>query len=80
MRKRFILKVELNETRSLNYILQKVVVGFNSAESNNLKWDIKLPRLHYSLAKKYALAIWVSEVNNPTPLQVVGGLLPGYKK
>lgn len=57
-----------------------VVVGFNSIESNNLEWNINLPELHYSKAKKYALAVWVSEVNNPTPLQVVGGLLPGYKK
>jgi hypothetical protein len=57
-----------------------VVVGFNSLISNNLQWNMKLPELHYSQAKKYALAVWVSEINNPTPLQVVGGLLPDYKK
>ena len=56
-----------------------VVVGFNTLESNNLKWEMKLPELHYSKANNYAVAIWVSEANNPTPLQVVGGLLPDYK-
>ena len=57
-----------------------VVVGFNSSISNNSQWNMQLPELHYSQAKKYAVAIWVSEVKNPAPLQVVGGLLPNYKK
>ena len=56
-----------------------VVVGFNSYKSNNLNWNVMLPDLHYSNVKNYALAVWVSEYNNPTPLQVVGGLLPNYK-
>ena len=56
-----------------------VVVGFDDSISQNLTWNMKLPDLHYSKAKKYALAVWVSQVNNPTPLQVVGGLLPKYK-
>ncbi len=67
-----------NEGRTAQH--EFVVVGFNSAISNNLQWEMNLPELHYSQVKKYALAIWVSEVNNPTPLQVVGGLMPGYKK
>ena len=57
-----------------------VVVGYNSVSSNNLNWNIQLPELHYSSAKHYALAVWVSEINNPTPIQVVGGLLPNYRK
>jgi hypothetical protein len=62
-----------------------VVIGFSSAnsnksKSNNYEWNMQLPELHYSQAKKYAVAIWVSEVKNPAPLQVVGGLLPNYKK
>lgn len=56
-----------------------VVVGFNAMESANLNWKMKLPELHYSGAKKYALAVWVSEMNNPTPLQAVGGEMPDYK-
>lgn len=66
-----------NEGRTANH--EFVVVGFNASVSDNLKWDIKLPELHYSKAKKYALVVWVSEINNPRPLQVVGGLLPNYK-
>lgn len=56
-----------------------VVVGFKSVNSNNLKWNTTFPELHNKDAKEYATAIWVSEVNNPTPIQVVGSLLPGYK-
>ena len=56
-----------------------VVVGFDSAISDDLRWNLQLPKLHYSKAKKHALTIWVSEVDNPTPLQVVGGALPDFK-
>lgn len=65
-----------------------VVVGYNSVlnsenynlnNSNKFEWNLKLPELHYSDAKKYALAIWVSEKTNPTPLQAVGGFLTNYK-
>jgi len=66
-----------NEGRTAKH--EFVVVGFDDLESNDLKWDMKLPKLHYKDAKKYALAIWVSEGNNPTPIQAVGGLLPNYK-
>lgn len=67
-----------NEGRTAKH--EFVVVGFNSTTSNDLNWNTKLPELHYTKAKKYAVAVWVSEVNNPTPLQVVGGLLPGFNK
>ena len=56
-----------------------VIVGFESMISNDMTWNMQLPKLHYSKAKKYALTIWVSEVDNPTPLQVVGGVLPNFK-
>ena len=72
-----------NEGRNAKH--EFVVVGFNSHNSNqskknDFKWDVTLPELHNLEAESYALAIWVSESNNPSPLQVVGGLLPGYKK
>lgn len=66
-----------NEGRTAQH--EFVVVGFNSIASNDLKWNTILPALHYAKAKKYALAVWVSEINNPTPLQVVGGVFPDKK-
>jgi len=65
-----------NEGRTAQH--EFVVVGFNAKNSHDLNWTMKLPRLHFSKVKKYALAVWVSDVNNPTPIQVVGGLLPNY--
>lgn len=66
-----------NEGRTANH--EFVVVGFGDSVSDDLTWNMKLPELHYSKAEKYALAVWVSKKNNPTPLQVVGGLLPNYR-
>ena len=71
-------KIERGENEGRTAKHEFVVVGFDDLESDDLTWDMKLPELHYSKAKKYALAIWVSEDDNPTPLQVVGGLLPNY--
>lgn len=65
-----------NEGRKAQH--EFVLVGFNSEISSDLKWNMKLPELHYKGAKKYAVVIWVSEITNPTPLQVVGNLLPNY--
>lgn len=67
-----------NEGRTAQH--EFVVVGFSDSESNKLKWNVNLPKLHYKGAKKYALAVWVSKGDNPTPLQAVGGLLPNYKR
>lgn len=66
-----------NEGRTAQH--EFVVVGFDAVDSDSSTWKMKLPKLHYANAKQYALAVWVSEGNNPTPIQVVGGLLPDYK-
>ena len=57
-----------------------VVVGFDSKMSAKNKWNMALPKLHHTQAKKYALAVWVSKKDDPTPIQAVGGFFPGYKK
>lgn len=56
-----------------------VVVGFGTKESDKASWSTILPTLHYSGAEKYALAVWVSEGNNPVPLQVVAAELADEK-
>jgi len=66
-----------NEGRTAHH--EFVVVGFDEAVSDNRSWKMKLPQLHFTKAKSYALAVWVSTGNNPTPLQAVGGYLPNYK-
>lgn len=71
-------KIERGENEGRTAKHEFVVVGFDDAESENRSWNINLPDLHYNKAKEYALAVWVSEKNNPTPLQAVGGLLPNY--
>lgn len=52
-----------------------VVVGYDSVPSQTAEWNIKLPVLHYQDSSKHALAVWVSTVDNPAPLQAVGSYL-----
>lgn len=67
-----------NEGRTAKH--EFVVVGFNSTVSNNSQWNMKLPALHNTQANNYALAVWVSKIDDPSPIQAVGGLFPNYKK
>jgi len=55
-----------------------VVVGYSLKESENNQWEMSLPELHYSDVKNFALAVWVSQDNDPTPIQSLGTLLPLY--
>lgn len=55
-----------------------VVIGFDSKESTKLQWKMNLPDLHFTDVNKYALAVWVSQGSDPTPLQAIGSLLPSY--
>lgn len=50
-----------------------VVVGYKSLDSINAQWESNLPSLHYTGAKRHALAVWVSRQDDPTPLQAIGG-------
>ena len=62
-----------NEGEHANH--EFVVIGFKSISSKNAQWDVALPKLHYSNAQEYALAVWVNRQGKLTPLQVVGGNL-----
>lgn len=53
-----------------------VVVGYKTLVSENRVWTTSLPKLHYRNVNQYALAVWVNRVNDPTPVQAVGGSLP----
>lgn len=57
-----------------------VVVGYKSLNSVNAQWLTNLPNLYYTGAKHYALAVWVSREDDPTPLQAVGGYLPRFHR
>ena len=57
-----------------------VVIGFRTIASNNFNWNTILPEPFYSKVNQYALAVWVSEKGNPTPIQTVGSFLPAKFK
>lgn len=65
-----------NEGRTARH--EFVVLGYKSHNSVNTQWMTNLPSLSYIGAKRYALAVWVNREDDPTPLQAVGGDLPGF--
>ncbi len=52
-----------------------VVIGYKTLVANNGFWSTRLPALLNKEATQHALAVWVSQLNDPSPLQAVGGLL-----
>ena len=67
--------IEAGENKGRSARHEFVVVGYKTINSNNGHWATSLPTLHYEAAKQYAIAVWVNRVNDPTPLQAVGGEL-----
>lgn len=58
-----------------------VVLGHASQLSNTLNWKMELPKIkqpniNQKTNSKFALVVWVSSKEDPTPLQAVGGWLP----
>lgn len=62
-----------NEGRQAKH--EFVVVGYDASTSRNHKWKMKLPALHYKGATRYAIAAWISRLDNPSPIQAVGSYL-----
>jgi hypothetical protein len=67
--------IERGENQGRKAQHEFVAVGYHSARSENANWNMRLPRRHYRMAKEHAVALWVSTIDNPTPLQAVGGKL-----
>ena len=67
--------IEAGENTGRSARHEFVVVGYKTINSNNGHWATSLPKLHYEAARQYAIAVWVNRLNDPTPLQTVGGEL-----
>lgn len=55
-----------------------VVLDFQQATSDNLHWSFDLPIQQIKTkesAERYAVAVWLSEIDNPQALQATGGWL-----
>ena len=53
---------------------QFVVLGLARATSKDAHWTLKLPKANITAAH-YALAVWINQGDDPTPLQATGGYL-----
>ena len=61
------------ENKDRSFTENFIVLSHQTSLSKNGEWSEKLSRPQHADAKKYALAIWVSEPDNLKPLQTVGG-------
>ena len=67
-----------NEGRTAEH--EFVVIGYSSSslaekKNSSFNWKMQLPKKHFLKANKHGVVVWVSKQNDPTPIQVVGGLL-----
>ena len=71
------LKTDIKSGENQNKILLENFVSLTHETyvSKDGKWKIRLPTINRE-AEKYGIAIWVSEPEHKTPLQVMGGWLP----
>ncbi|QMU61043.1 MAG: DUF1223 domain-containing protein [Gammaproteobacteria bacterium] len=69
---------QIQAGENYNRVLQEDFVLLSHSEyiSSNHKWEIKLPDKVSPKAKRYGLAIWISDGTDLKPLQATGGWLP----
>lgn len=63
-----------NKGRVLNQDF--VVLSHDVYSASNDGWKVKLPKYASNLAQKYALAIWLSEMDDISPVQETGYWIP----
>lgn len=54
-----------------------VVLSHQQFSSTSRRWQVALPKTAEQQARSFALAAWISRPGDPTPLQAVGGAIPG---
>jgi len=68
-----VVKISAGENEGRTSKHSFVVLGYNSQLSENRHWKMKLPDIKETVtAKRYALVVWVTNEDDPTPLQAVG--------
>lgn len=68
-------QVKRGENRNSTLQQEFVVLAHAAHASTDGSWSIALPRSELT-AKRYGIAAWVSEPENPAPIQATGGWLP----
>jgi len=61
------------ENKGRNFTENFIVLDLISRYSNNGQWDLKIMDLASFKAERYALAIWINDVESLLPIQATGG-------
>ncbi len=68
--------VERGENRGRTLPQEFVVLAHKVHVSDNGKWQVDLPRSGAGQLQRYGIALWVSQTDDPAPLQATGSWLP----
>lgn len=70
----FALKTNISRGENINLKVSEdfVALSHQTKLSHTGKWQINLNNVAHHRADRYALAIWLTEVDNPTPIQATG--------
>ncbi|VAW92594.1 hypothetical protein MNBD_GAMMA23-2434 [hydrothermal vent metagenome] len=73
-----VVKISAGENEGRTAKHNFVVLGYSQQlsknnKSNNMKWEMRLPVIKQFDSQRYAFVAWVSKLNDPSPLQAVGG-------
>ncbi|WP_084610107.1 DUF1223 domain-containing protein [Sedimenticola selenatireducens] len=69
-------EIAAGENRGRQLAHEFVVVGMSASDAADLNWQMQLPEIRPTDAKRHALVAWVSEPDRLRPLQATGGWLP----
>lgn len=72
------IKTDVQRGENKNLVLEQefVALSHNMYAANKEGWEIDLPKQASEYAERYALAIWVSSMDDISPLQATGYWIP----
>ena len=66
-----------NANRTLHHDF--TALAWDAHLSTNGQWSVALPAPNGSTAKRFGVALWINRPGDLSPLQAIGGWLPGFR-
>ena len=70
-------RIQAGENQGRHSRHEFVVLAKKQVAGKNNHWKMTLPEIDTTITRRFALAAWISKRDNPTPIQAVGGYIPG---
>lgn len=70
-------RIQAGENQGRHSRHEFVVLAKKQVAGKSNHWKTTLPEIDTTITRRFALAAWISKRDNPTPIQAVGGYIPG---